>query len=119
MSRLDRNNGKYDQFCNSIVDGVTPCSQIVREKKRYVVFPALKICCFCCDSDHGCGILRRDWLRNTTFAGVDELSGQFFNKFVDEAAGIQYWTTTDAQQIPRKLAEDKAIFKDFIMSEYS
>ena len=83
MSRLDRNNGQYDEFCNTIVvGGRLPCTQLVREKKRYMIFPTIKLCCFCCDSEHGCGILRRDWIRTAKFVGIDELDQKFYNKFV-------------------------------------
>ena len=35
-------------------------------------------------------------MKTAKFAGLDELSGQFFNKFVlDEDGGIEYWATTD------------------------
>jgi len=71
MSRLDRNNGQYNTFCNTIVDGRLPCIQLVRDEKRYMIFPSIRLCCFCCDASHGCGILRRDWLRTAKFAGVD------------------------------------------------
>lgn len=122
MSRVDRNNGQYDPFCNSVVDGKTPCIHIVREKKRYLYFPAIRLCCYCCDSSQGCGILKRDWTQTLTFAGIDELDGKFFNKYTKEGEGVQYWTTTeaaDARQIPRKLVEEKMIFKDFILNEYT
>ncbi len=75
MSRLDRNNGKFDPFCNSISSLATPCIHIVRDGKRHIIFPLLRICCFCCDSAHGCGILRRDWLHNAKYVGRDELNG--------------------------------------------
>jgi len=69
MSRLDRTNGIHDEICNTIVNRNTGCIQIVRENKRYVFFPSLRICCLCCDSEHGCGMLRRDWLKDAKFAG--------------------------------------------------
>ncbi len=119
MSRLDRNNGKFDAFCSSITTATTPCTQLVRENKRYLIFPLLRQCCFCCDSAHGCGILRRDWLRNAKFSGKDELSGQIFNRFIDSDSKTDYWATTDSRQVPRKLAEGGEIFKDFILNTYS
>jgi len=119
MSRLDRTNGRYDPLCSGITKGNTPCSQLVRNGKRYIFFPLIKLCCFCCDSSQGCGILRRDWLKVTKFAGRDELSGQFFNKFVSTEDEIDYWATTDAKTIPRKLVEGGENFKDFIVNTYS
>ncbi len=62
MERLDRSNGKYAPLCNSITNATTPCTQLTRDGKRYMIFPLVRLCCFCCDSAHGCGIMRRDWL---------------------------------------------------------
>ncbi len=119
MSRLDRNNGKFDPFCSSITTATTPCIQLVRESKRYLIFPLLRQCCFCCDSAHGCGILKRDWLKNAKFSGKDELNGQIFNRFIDSDSKTDYWATTDSRQVPRKLAEGGEIFKEFILNTYS
>lgn len=119
MSRLDRSNGRYDPLCNSITNATTPCTQLVRAGKRYMIYPLIRLCCYCCDSAHGCGILKRGWLANAKFVGKDELSGQIFDKFRDSDSDVDYWATTDAKQLPRKLVEDGAIFKDFIMNTYS
>lgn len=73
----------------------------------------------CCDAAHGCGFLRRDWLRNAKFVGRDDLAGQTFNKFIDTEGAIEYWATTDSKQIPRKLIEDNERIKDWIMNTYS
>jgi hypothetical protein len=50
MSRLDRNNGKNDRMCASVLNATTPCIHLVRDSKRYLVFPLVKSCCYCCDS---------------------------------------------------------------------
>ena len=44
--------------------------------KRYLDFPSKKYCCFCCDSSHGCGIVKKDWLvtANATYKGTEKLS---------------------------------------------
>lgn len=119
MSRLDRSNGKYDSLCNSITNATTPCTQLVREGKRYMVYPLIRLCCYCCNSSQGCGILKRTWLANSKFVGKDELSGQFFDKFRDSDSNVDYWATTDARQLPRKLVEGGSVYKDFIMNTYS
>lgn len=40
--------------------------------KRFLDFPQKNFCCYCCDSSHGCGIVKPDWLRtaNATFKGT-------------------------------------------------
>jgi len=47
--------------------------------------------------------MRRDWLKEASFVGKDELSGQFFNKWNIE--GRDYWSAITDQQTPRKLVE--------------
>lgn len=49
---ISRGNGKLEHFCGSIyVNQNTPCNQIVREGKRYFIFPEKQFCCMCCNSD--------------------------------------------------------------------
>ena len=63
--RVDRANGRYNAFCGSVLPNVTtPCNSITANEKRYIIFPARKQCCFCCDGAHGCGILKQDWLKD-------------------------------------------------------
>lgn len=116
--RIDRNNGRYDPFCGSVVDGNTPCITYIINGKRTLFFPAIRTCCVCCSKPE-CGMTPRDWLSSTKFNGTDELDGKFFYKFVDNQRDIQYWTTADDKQIPRKLALNKEHFADFIVAEYS
>ena len=62
---MDRANGRYDDFCGSVMPNVTtPCQQMVVDKKRWLIYPGKSVCCFCCDQGHGCGIIRPDWLKN-------------------------------------------------------
>ena len=119
MSRLDRTNGKFDPLCSSVNNATTPCHQLVRDSKRYIIFTLLRQCCFCCDGAHGCGILKRDWLKGAKFVGKEDLNGQIFNKFTDADSQTDYWATTDTKEIPRKLVEGGQIFKDFIMNTFS
>lgn len=68
--RVDRVNGRYDIFCGSILPNVsTPCIHYTVNNKRWIAFPQKSQCCFCCDSDHGCGILRPDWLKDAEYKG--------------------------------------------------
>ena len=62
--RVDRTNGRYDLVCGSVLPNVTtPCTQTTVANRRYVIYPQRRMCCFCCDSAHGCGILKKDWLK--------------------------------------------------------
>ena len=48
----------------------TSCTQLVINDKRYIIYPQKKQCCFCCDSQHGCGILKKNWLEGAKFIGA-------------------------------------------------
>ena len=50
FSRVDRNNGRYDPICGSTGGGSTACVQLVRDGKRYIIYPLIRLCCFCCDA---------------------------------------------------------------------
>ena len=40
MSRLTRSDGRFEAFCGTNMPNVTtPCTQLVREGKRYVIYP--------------------------------------------------------------------------------
>ena len=70
--RVDRDNGKWDRYCGSVYKLTdTPCQHFVFEGKRYLNFPEKNDCCYCCDSAHGCGILKRDWLTGAKFEGYE------------------------------------------------
>jgi hypothetical protein len=70
MMRIDRRDGMHDMVCGSILPNVTtPCTHLIRDKKRYIVMPERRTCCMCCDAAHGCGTLRRDWLSSAKYIG--------------------------------------------------
>jgi hypothetical protein len=106
-ARTDRANGKYDRYCGSVYKLTdTPCTHLVVDGLRYLVFPQKQYCCMCCTAAKGCGIMRRDWVgaANGTFLGYEEVSGRKCEKW--DAKGLQsnfYWVTADADQVPVKL----------------
>ena len=76
--RIDRENGRYDRYCG--INGVkafqnTPCSQLVLDGIRWVIYPEKKECCQCCDAGHGCGILKPTWMLGAQFLG--EINGVY------------------------------------------
>ena len=91
--RLDRANGKYDRYCGSaykLTD--TPCNHYVSEEKRYLDYPEKNYCCYCCDSAHGCGVLRPDWAKDATYKGQQTEAGVAYDVF--DKPGLQsnlYW----------------------------
>jgi len=88
--------------------------------KRYLDFPSKNYCCFCCDSQHGCGITSRDWLvkAGAVYNGTEQLDGSGpYQKW--EVKGGQenfYWHKDDQNSTPRKLLqvpEDDMDFTSF------
>ena len=119
--RIDRENGKWDRYCGT---GYwfrnTACSQIVVEGKRFLYYPEYDYCCYCCDSAHGCGILRRDWLNNATFVGfeTDEM-GQNFEKW--DKQGLQhnyYYATADEKRIMGKIEQQPNDIQTFDVNSF-
>ena len=87
--RVDRVNGRYDLFCGSVLPNVTtPCQQITTDNKRWIVFPQKSQCCFCCDSAHGCGILKPDWLADAEYKGQEKLLDTLFDKWSKQGKRI-------------------------------
>ena len=70
LTRIDRDNGSKDRYC-----GLThhlkkqPCSQYVDHGDRYLYYPADSSCCYCCSADHGCGVLKNDWITDGSYIG--------------------------------------------------
>lgn len=80
-SRMDYKDGSWDFLCNTVVNETTPCSFLTVGGKRYLLFPEKKVGCFCCDSAHGCGVLKPNWLDQATYVGIEDLLGQDFAKW--------------------------------------
>lgn len=103
--RVDRDNGKGDRYCG--INGLkwlknTPCSQFVVNGDRYIYYPQLNECCYCCSAEHGCGILKTDWLSGASFLGVVQYNGQSAYKW--DKAGLQsnfYYETMKADPLER------------------
>lgn len=87
---------------------------------RYIVFPQKKQCCFCCDSDHGCGILKRNWLDGAKFVGTDKIIDTNYNKWSkDGDFGYNYfWVTADDKEIPRRLDESGTHITDYLVHTF-
>jgi hypothetical protein len=76
--RVDRDNGRFDRYCG--LNGMkqfqnTPCNQYIVNGDRYLHYPQKNECCYCCSSEHGCGIVKSTWLTGAQFVGVEEHNG--------------------------------------------
>lgn len=59
-TRLDRANGRFDEFCGQIGFKIlenSSCIQYVVNSNRFVYFGNDDYCCFCCNAAQGCGSL--------------------------------------------------------------
>jgi hypothetical protein len=63
----------------------------------------------CCTSANGCGILKPNWLDGATYLGVERIADVECNKWSKEETNGSdyYWVTTDHNQIPRRLEQNK------------
>jgi len=103
--RVDRANGKGDRYCwlhgwNVLFNQA--CSHIVVDGKRYLYYPEQNSCCYCCGTEHGCGLLSQNWLHDATFVGEVELNGQ--KAFQWDKQGLQsnfYYETVADEPLER------------------
>lgn len=70
LYRVDRDNGRFDRYCG--VNGLklfynTPCTQYVANGDRFMYYPNHDECCYCCSEEHGCGLLKPDWLGDAKY----------------------------------------------------
>ncbi|CAI7910170.1 unnamed protein product, partial [Closterium sp. NIES-53] len=95
--RIDRRNGLGDRYCGSALPlRATPCTQVVRDSWRYLVFPQAKYCCRCCSAANGCDVVRPDWLADATYLGRDYVDDVPSTKWKQQ--GLQnnyYWHSED------------------------
>lgn len=120
-SRLDRFNGRYDFFCGSVLPNVTtPCNQVVVAGKRWIYYPQRSQCCFCCDSAHGCGILKPNWLEGAVYLGDDTIEGAKYHKWNKQGdVGYNYWwSSADDNNVPRRLDENGAHITEYNIHSY-
>jgi hypothetical protein len=89
--RLDRQNGRFDRYCG--INGLkmlqnTPCSHIVVNGDRYLYYPELNECCYCCSAEHGCGMLKPAWMEGAEYLGIEEFKVQKAHKW--DKPGLQH-----------------------------
>lgn len=104
--RIDRDNGKYDRFCGlsgPYVDDDTPCSQIVVNSNRYLYYPALNECCYCCNSTAGCGVLFPSWLQDAKYVDTEVHNGVLSYKWSKKGGQDNFiWETTGNVPVERQ-----------------
>jgi len=98
--RVDRENGRHDRYCG--LNGAkiwrnTPCSHYVSNGDRYLYYPDLDECCYCCSSQHGCGILKPDWMNGGTFLDTEDHYGVSSYKWDKKGLQHNYYFETVAE----------------------
>ncbi|CAF1176046.1 unnamed protein product [Rotaria sordida] len=99
--RIDRTTGKYDRYCSSVkYFQDTPCTHLVVNGLRYLVFPKLNSCCMCCTAEDGCGMLKPDWLSDATFIGYNTTTPVKYQVWDKKGLQDNFYWQVDATQIP-------------------
>eukprot|EP00850_Spirogloea_muscicola_P007035 SM000034S12789 [mRNA] locus=s34:748402:751003:- [translate_table: standard] len=118
-SRVDRADGRGDRYCGTAAPlSATPCSHLVVDGVRYLLFPDLRYCCTCCTAANGCGILARDWLAGAAYLGSDEVDGVVCDKW--NKPGLQnnyYWQTPAG--VPIRIYQEYAEMMTFRPDTYT
>lgn len=116
--RVDRTNGRYSSFCGSVLPNTTtPCTHLTVDNKRWIIFSQKKQCCLCCDAAHGCGVLKKDWLADAEYLGVEKILDTNYNKW--NATGRIFWVTDDDRVIPRRLDEGQSHVTDYLVHTFT
>ncbi|KAL4466089.1 hypothetical protein ABPG74_004326 [Tetrahymena malaccensis] len=105
--RLTRSNGQFDLFCGFNSTEPLACDQVVVDDKRYIYFPELNDCCYCCGLDDGCAVLKPKWFINPQFLGETDYYGiQAYKWVIYEQPNQQgpnyFYETTEQNPIDRK-----------------
>lgn len=109
--RIDRSTGAHDRYCGTVVTESAPCSHLVVNEVRYLVWPTLKKCCGCCNATAGCGIVKPTWMRDAggSFSGTAPFDGPVWSGSADswEISGSQpnYWFNEAGTQTPVGFAQ--------------
>lgn len=120
--RVDRVNGRYDLFCSSILPNVTTaCTQLTVNNKRYIIFPQKRQCCYCCNSQKGCGILSKNWLDKADYLGTERLIDTNYDKWSKDGdfGYNHFWVTQDPKHIPRRLDENGEHLTDYLVNTFT
>ena len=110
--RISRSDGQYDRFCSLSgphQNQTTPCDQIVVGGNRYLYYPVLQQCCYCCNSTAGCGVLTPSWLQDAKYIDTEVHNGILSYKWSKQGGQQNYiWETTGKVPLDR---ETVAIFQ--------
>jgi len=118
--RIDRDNGKFDRYCGSVYKLTdTPCSHLVVDGKRYLYFPKKDYCCYCCDSSHGCGVLKPDWLRGAEYTGKKtDTNGVSYNVWDQKGLQHNYYWAVENTGVMAKIDQQPNDLQEYDVNSY-
>lgn len=112
-----RDSGKGDRYCGSVKHEDTPCTHLVRDGKRFLIFPQLKYCCMCCTAEKGCGVVKSSWLEGATYNGTETVNGQTCQRFEKKGLQPNYYSQND-QNVPCRLLQEPNDDQLFMQATY-
>ena len=125
ISRMDRSSGRNDPFCGMndwFMFFDTPCTHLINNGIRYMVYPQLQICCNCCSDSDGCGIIKPTWLNGAQYLGQYLYGTPAVESYLWNQMGNSnnfYWETVDPVPLNRVMLQlnnggpdDEFIFPD-------
>ena len=96
--KIERSNGRYDRFCGLSgphISQDTPCTHLVVNGNRYLYYPELNQCCYCCNSTSGCGVLFPGWMQDSTYIDTEIHNGVLTYKWFKQGNEENFfWETT-------------------------
>lgn len=118
--RIARFNGRYDSSCGLSGPHATedtPCEQIVVDGNRFVYYPILNQCCYCCNDANGCGVLIPTWFSDAKYIDTEVHNGILSYKWLKKGNQNNFiWETTGNVPVQRQtiaINEDPGDIFDF------
>lgn len=118
---VERENGHYDRYCGSVYKfSNTPCNHIVSDGDRYLHFPEKDYCCYCCSNEHGCGLLKPDWLSGAEFVEYEtEEDGTVYEKWNKPGAQNNfYYALAQDRRVIQKIDQQPNDVQVYDVSSY-
>ena len=86
----------------------TPCTHLVNNGIRYLIYPDLQICCNCCSDTDGYGILKPTWMNGAQYIGQSLYGSQAVESYLWNQEGVGsnfYWETVDVNPANRVMLQ--------------
>jgi len=118
-TRIERSPGSNDRYCGSVSSDDDPCTHLVRNGVRYLIWPTQNKCCLCCDAEHGCGIVSPTWLDGAQYLGVEDVDGVPCDTWDQKGLQDNIWYQTVDGAFPVKLDQKPNDLMVFDVKKFS